>query len=191
MYLLDTFWIHCLRNHNEITMYLLDKCPLSPSLLWVCWFLFLYIYSPVVDTTQAIYLPVSLSLSRPPRLLVVSFIVEASLSSLVIVVVVLTLRPRLVVLVSLTSAITSPLSLCRRRTALPLLAAIARPLVTTRPYLSPLPAAIAQLTQSSRTLCSPPSKLNHSYWSSTPPYSPLPSRLPTLPGSQHLHRIWG
>src|SRR6267378_4191880 len=31
MYLLDTFWIHCLRNHNEITMYLLDKCPLSPS----------------------------------------------------------------------------------------------------------------------------------------------------------------
>src|SRR5882757_9273417 len=31
MYLLDTFWIHCLRNHNEITMYLLNKCPLSPS----------------------------------------------------------------------------------------------------------------------------------------------------------------
>src|SRR5882762_9148825 len=55
-------------------------------LLWVCWFLFLYIYSPVVDTTQAIYLPVSLSLSCPPRLLIISFIVEALLSSLVVVV---------------------------------------------------------------------------------------------------------
>jgi len=53
-------------------------------------FVSILINSPVVDTTkQAIYLPVSLSLSRPPRLLVVSFIVEASLSSLVIVVVVL------------------------------------------------------------------------------------------------------
>ena len=53
-------------------------------------FVSILINSPVVDTTkQAIYLPVSLSLSRPPRPLVVSFIVEASLSSLVIVVVVL------------------------------------------------------------------------------------------------------
>src|SRR5882762_563643 len=32
--------------------------------LWVCWFPFLYIYSPVVDTNEAIYLPISLSLSR-------------------------------------------------------------------------------------------------------------------------------
>ena len=31
MYLVDTVWINCLRNHNKITMYLLDKCPLAPS----------------------------------------------------------------------------------------------------------------------------------------------------------------
>jgi len=26
----DTLWIHCLRNHNEITMYLLNKCLFPP-----------------------------------------------------------------------------------------------------------------------------------------------------------------
>ena len=31
MYPLDTYWLNCLRNHNEITMYPLDKCTLSPS----------------------------------------------------------------------------------------------------------------------------------------------------------------
>ena len=31
MYPLDNAWTNCLKNHNEITMYLLDKCLLSPS----------------------------------------------------------------------------------------------------------------------------------------------------------------